>query len=362
MVVGSTVYWLDSGGLKSISVSCVSLPCTETGGTLFPFNATTRGHGLVYQPSTGGPIINRSFRIYWVERNTSSPTTYKIRYCSIGPITPCQDPVVTPLDIAAPDAPTAVKTFYTATTNWFIGNPILANGNLYWTERDSSTVSNNTGDVKRKAGTATDAAPADTIATNQANIDRYLYAANDLLFFARRNTGIYSLALGASAITRDFQASALEVTQAIQNLANSAPLIADKSTYVRAYGKQLDGPSTPNVEARLFGTRGGTPLPGSPLQPLNGARALVSGGGFDRARLNDGWTFQLPGSWITTGPTTFKLEIDGRRIHSDPNRADNELSQTVTFRESAAGLRLDCARAYPHAAALCIGSQLLEYG
>ena len=160
-----------------------------------------------------------------------------------------------------------------------------------------------------------------------------LYTANDTLFFARRNTGIYGLSLNASAITRDFEAGGMEVTQAIQNLANSVPLVADKSTYVRAYGKQISGPSTPNVEARLSGTRAGNPLPGSPLAAINGARSLTTGGGYDRARLDDGWYFQLPASWMEAGPITLKFEIDGRRIHNDPDRANNELSQTVTIQK-----------------------------
>ncbi|MEZ4658824.1 MAG: hypothetical protein R2911_14750 [Caldilineaceae bacterium] len=332
MVVGNLVYWIDDGGVKDISINCTALPCTGTGGTLKPFSATTRGSGLVYRPpNNSGPIADRPYFLYWVERNTTSPATYTIRFCSVSLISPCQDPVVKPLGQDATAAPDSLGTFYTATANWFIGAPILVNGNLYWTERDISTVTNNTGDVKRKAITAAQADPADTIATNQANIDGRLYTDSDLLFFARRNTGIYSLSLTATAITRDFEASALEVTQAIQNLANSAPLVANKSTFVRAYGKQLAGPSAPNVEARLVGTKNGEPLPGSPLQPINGARALTTGGGFDRARLNDGWYFQLPGSWIGAGQITLKVEVDGRQIHNDPNRANNERSQTVTF-------------------------------
>ncbi|MCB9156830.1 MAG: IPT/TIG domain-containing protein [Caldilineaceae bacterium] len=332
MVIGSTVYWVDDSGIKSTSVNCDTLPCIDTAGTIHTFSSTTRGAGLFHRVINSGPIALRGTVIYWVEHNTSAPYTYKIRNCAVGPfVLACEDPVVSPGAATAAAAPDAVGTFYTATTNWYIGKPILVNGNIYWTERDISSVNNNTGDVKRKAATAAEADPADTIATNQTNIDGRLYAANDLLFFARRSTGIYSLSLTATAITRDFEASGLEVTQAIQNLANSAPLVANKTTYVRAYGKQLAGPSAPNVEARLVGTKNGNPLPGSPLQPLNGARALTTGGSFDRARLNDGWYFQLPGSWIGAGQITLKLEIDGRQIHNDPNRANNDLSQAVTF-------------------------------
>ena len=143
-------------------------------------------------------------------------------------------------------------------------------------------------------------------------------------------SGIYSLPLGASAITRDLFAEALEVTQAIQNLANNAPLAAAKTTYVRAYARQLTGPNAPTVEARLVGTVNGAALPGSPLAPLNGTRSLVTGGSYDRARLNDGWLFLLPASW-TKGNVTLEVQVDPRRQQTDPDLENNSRSQTVTF-------------------------------
>ena len=334
MVIGNTVYWTDEGGIHTISINCATLPCTDSLGNLHRFGASARGYGLLYRVVNDGPIPARGPILYWVERNTSAPFTYKIRNCPISPfMVSCDDAVIGPGSVGAA-AVSAVGTFYTATTNWLIGSPLLVNGNLYWTERDISSVSNGTGDIKRKAITATEATPADTIATNQANLDGRLFVANDTLFFARsnnNNTGIYTLSLNASAITRDFEATAFEVTQGIQNLANSTPLVAAKPTYVRAYGKQLAGPSAPNVEARLFGIKNDVSLPGSPLQPVNGARALGTGGSFDRARLNDSWYFLLPPSWIAAGNVILTLEIDGRQIHTDPNRGNNSLTKTVNF-------------------------------
>jgi hypothetical protein len=287
LVTGGTVYWTDSAGVQVTNTTCGALPCSPS--TFAPFGASTRGYGLVYR-YIGGVMGN--YQVLWVERTTAgSNSTYSIRYRACNQIAICT--------LNPP------STFYTATTNWLIGSPLLASGNLYWTERDISTVSNSTGDVKRRAITASTPG-ADTIATGQANIKNELYAVNNLLFFARQNTGIYSLSLTASAIMRDFVLDAFEVTQAIQNTANQAPLVAGKTTYVRAYGRQLSGPSTPNVEARLYGTRGGNPLPGSPLAPVNPVRALATGGSFDRARLADGWYFQLPESWISAGATSIR--------------------------------------------------------
>jgi hypothetical protein len=317
MVVGNTVYWTDSTGVWRIRNDCATLPCSDSQSQFAAFGANTSGYGLLYQ-FIGG--VQGAYRVYWVQRVASgSNSDYQIRYRQCGQIAVC---------FLSPQDPTSL--LYGSTTNWRIGSPILTNGNLYWTEADNNTVNNNNGDVKRRAYNA--ATPgADTIATGQAKIESQLYVANDLLFFARRNTGIYSLALNASAITRDFRVDGMEVTQGIQNLANQAPLVANKLTYVRAYATQIGGPSTPNVEARLVGTRGGAPLPGSPLRPLNGVRALTTGAGFDRARLSDGWYFVLPSTWLSAGAVTLKVEVDPRQIHTDPNRANNELAQTLTF-------------------------------
>ncbi len=332
LVIGNTLYWTDSTGIWSSSLTCGTLPCTK--GNFTPFGANTAGYGLIYQPlGRVGPANH--YRIYWVQRVTSGPNnTYEIRYKSCNDLTTCDDPVIDPgaasaADAQSPQAIQAPVTFYGSTVNWRIGNPVLVNNNVYWTEADNA-LNSPTGDVKRKPYTQT-TPDAETIATNQAQIDDQLYVANNTLYFARRYTGIYTLPLNASAIVRDFSLNGLEVTQAIQNLANNAPLVANKTTYVRVYSKQISGPSTPNVEARLIGLKDGTPLFGSPLRPINPVRALVTGGNFDRARLNDGWYFLLPASWIAAGNITLQAEVDPRRIHTDPNLANNALSQTVSF-------------------------------
>jgi hypothetical protein len=313
--VGNTVYWTDTSGVWTISVGCAALPCTDTKNQFAPFPASSGGYGLVYLRTS---VQFQRYSVFWVQYTSGGgSTSYAIKGRS------CND-----LTICTLDPP---FTFYSASANWYIGRPVVASDTLYWTERDISTFNNPTGDIKRKLRTAPAATPPDTIATGQANIDRNLFVAADMLFFARAGTTIYKLPLAASAIVRDFEASAMEVTQGIQNLANNVPLVAKKTTYVRAYGRQLSGPSTSNVEARLFGTVNGLALPGSPLPAINGARALTTGGSFDRARLNDGWYFLLPASWIGVGTVTFRLEVDGRHIHSDPNLANNEISATLGF-------------------------------
>ena len=323
MVVGSTVYWVDSTGVFSKSTNCDVLPCASRAQYAL-FSGGQRGSGLVYQ-FLGG--FRGSYRIYWVERVPSgSDTNYSIRYVGCDNQTVCF--LLPPEGQLPPPSPL----LYAAATNWFIGKPVLLSNTLYWTEFDTKNLQN--GDVKRRVYNAAGTG-ADTIATGQAKLDSRVYIADNTLFFARRGNGVYTLPLDATAILRDFSVEGMEVTQGIQNLANSAPLIADKTTYVRAYGSQLSGPSTANVEARLFGTRmvgqNEVPLPGSPLPATNGLRALTTGAAFDRARPSDSWYFLLPPAWIAAGATKLPVEIDPRQNHTDPNRDNNGISQTLTF-------------------------------
>ncbi|MFN8487811.1 MAG: hypothetical protein U0350_09485 [Caldilineaceae bacterium] len=108
-------------------------------------------------------------------------------------------------------------------------------------------------------------------------------------------------------------------------------MVAHKATYVRLYPKQLSGPDAINVEVKLTGTRNSSPLPGSPLQPINGSRSLKAGGAYDRANLNDGWLFQLPDSWTEVGNLNLKAEVDPRNLYVDPDRTNNSLTKQFSF-------------------------------
>lgn len=317
MVIGNTVYWIDSSGVWTIQISCDNLPCTDTKQSFSSFAANTSGHGLLYRSGSG--ITRFSYFVEWVERTSvSNNSDYKVRRRTCSTLIPCGD----------------TTTIYNAATNWVIGNLITDGANLFWSERFFN-VSTPDGKIRRKPVGAGDAVD---IVTNRPSIDRRLAIANGNLYFAVTSPtpgspqGIFSLPLNASAITRDFRADAWEITQGIQNTANAAPLVAQKTTYVRLYGLQLDGPPSITVDARLYGTRNGVSLPGSPLSPVNGVRPLKVGGVYDRVRLNDGWYFLLPQSW-TEGSVTLRAEIDPRRDHTDPNRDNNVVTSVVAFQK-----------------------------
>ncbi len=317
MVVGSTVYWTQSNGVWRTSLTCGLLPCNANKEQLATFPANTTGHSLFYRR---GRFVG-DYIVYWVQRTASGASASSLlRVLGCNDTMPCPPLGGTP------------STLYAPGVDWELGGLTSDGTNLFWSEvYNKGGVLD--GNVKRKTLSGGDPA---NIAVGQTYIDtRKLFIANGNLHFARLagagfNSGIYALPLGASAITRDLAADAFEVTQAIQNLANEAPLAAKKTTYVRAYGKQLSGPNSPTVEAWLVGKRNGVNLPGSPLRPLNGVRALAVGATYDRARLNDGWLYLLPASW-TEGAVTLELQVDPQRNQSDNNLENNALARPVTF-------------------------------
>lgn len=146
---------------------------------------------------------------------------------------------------------------------------------------------------------------------------------------------IRRLSVNATAISHDLKADKWEVVQAIQSPTNDVPLVANKPTYVRAYGKQLSGSSANTAEAYLYGTRGGSPLAGSPLKSINGNRSLTTGGSYDRGNRDDGWLFQLPDSWTEPGTLNLILLVDPRQLYYDPLPDNNALPGSFVFTHKA---------------------------
>ncbi len=87
----------------------------------------------------------------------------------------------------------------------------------------------------------------------------------------------------------------VEVTQGVQQPDNSVQLIAGRPTYVRM--TLTSTVAHTGVNAWLYGSRGGVPLPGSPLAALNNPRTLKAT--VNRAVLGDTFNFALPTSWAS---------------------------------------------------------------
>ncbi len=304
VVVGGSVYWLDSTGLWQTDVNCGSLPCAKSQ------LSTVAGQHLTYYYQ-GYPFALAGPRWVWV-----AGQSLRKKACSSISIL-CSE-----------------STIYTVPNDgnpWTLGRPATDGTNLYWAEGYSNIGGLNTGRLRRMSvngGSVVD------IATNLYYYPGPVYLDSYYVYFPSTDIGmtdILKLPLNASALTRDLAADALEVTQGIQNLANDTPLVADKTTYVRAYATEITGTAALDTDAYLYGTRNGNPLPGSPLHPINGRRWIATSVNYDRAWLNSGWLFQLPASWIQSGNISLRVVVDPLQSYTDPNRANNELTKAITF-------------------------------
>lgn len=321
LVFGTNIYWLDQTGLWFTSVACGTLPCDGNKSQKASFNVSPhQTFSLVYRSNR----FSDSF--FWV---FDGPVDQIYRW-SCNTITIQCDPVLV----------TASNKLYEVPSDTYrLGELAVSGSRMFWTE-SFYLDPNLDGRVRRMTFPNLGAPVTEDIVVNAPGID-YLIAANgNDVFYSifgapQSGGGIYRVEADAAAIVRDLSASAMEVTQALQNLANDVPLTAEKTTWVRAYPQLITGPNANSVEARLVGLRNGQPLPGSPLQSLNGSRSLVAGGNFDRAFMNSGYLFRLPSSWTTNGLVTVRLEVNYRGNYVDPNPGNDMLSRTVNFQKKA---------------------------
>ncbi len=152
------------------------------------------------------------------------------------------------------------------------------------------------------------------------------------------NSGtIYRLPVNASTWTLDLGVSGLEVVQTIQSPTNDVPLVSGKETFVRAFPRILSSsPGRTSIDMwpniLLYGTRGGIPLPGSPLEPIPslGTPRSVNAAGPDRRNINSGVWFRLPASW-TDGAVQLRAVVNPRRVQSETNYTNNEAALSASF-------------------------------
>ena len=159
--------------------------------------------------------------------------------------------------------------------------------------------------------------------------------ADGWIYFDTTN-GISRIRADAPPISWDLAFKGWEITQGIQSLTNDVPLVANKPTYVRAYGNTLSGPGANNVEAILLG-RDSSGVSLGLLRSLNGVQTFATNNGVPkRDTTNGGWLFQLPEAWTNAGTIRLTLQIDPRGVWSDPNRGNNGIAnQSFSFARKA---------------------------
>lgn len=115
------------------------------------------------------------------------------------------------------------------------------------------------------------------------------------------------LPVNADALTlTNMRVTKIEVTQGVQSLSNSVPVIRGKRTLVRVHVKS-DGAAVPGVTLRLFHLNPqNLQVVGEPLSPINPAgQYLTVRPAPNRAVLDDAFLFELPMDWVKGGNGVF---------------------------------------------------------
>ncbi len=127
----------------------------------------------------------------------------------------------------------------------------------------------------------------------------------------------------------DLTISRLEVNQAIQNDANSIPLIASKRTVVRAYvGSEL--PPCPSAASRASCRAiAGATLLGT-VAPFNPGGRITVVQPADWRQINHTLNFEVPFGWLT-GDVRLEVEVNTDRAVPESNYGNNTTSFNARF-------------------------------
>lgn len=147
------------------------------------------------------------------------------------------------------------------------------------------------------------------------------------LYFMTGNQ-ISRIATGAPAVGFDFQADALEVVQASQDLNQSVPLVANKDTFARGYAHVAQNSTAKTTffpSAVLHGFLNGVEFPDSPISSSSAA-SITSQAALDtlRATPADSFLFRLPQSWVQPGSLQLTMTVNPNQ--SIPETGSNPLA------------------------------------
>ena len=144
--------------------------------------------------------------------------------------------------------------------------------------------------------------------------------------------GIYTVTVQAVykfVSTVDLGIDHIEVVQVTQSATNEIPLVANKKTRIRIFGKLLSGGSEPirGIPMRIRAFRGNTELPGSPaiFTPPN------AGTWRNPPRDVTVHDYFAPDSWTSEGQFRVEAQINPNRDIDESNYENNTQSATVTF-------------------------------
>lgn len=287
---GGYLYWLDSGDLKRYDVDAPSVTVLDSGVTGY------HSEGRRIFPQTHYVFYAKGHQIF--RRNNIDESTS-------GPL------------YTAADGDTIIHTLTTDFTGlFFFEARQVTCGSFFCYQDVLRRTSRGGGPVDTlhayPAGTAPGAFQAHRLTTDGA-----------LLFW--RDGGLQRLPNDAEALPEiNLSITDVEITQAVQDSANSVPLVEGKRTFVRVH-VAADGADVPGVTARLDATwTGGEGLAIPPSNPA-GTKITVKAAP-DRNNLDDSFLFELPWNWMEQDGLELQIRVNPYQYPLEPNFADNETS------------------------------------
>lgn len=135
----------------------------------------------------------------------------------------------------------------------------------------------------------------------------------------------------ADAAFTDLWIKGVEVTQGIQNLLNSMPLVEGRRTYARVHVGSFGADAWPHTYGALEARRNGSQI--GWIWPENGPISAKVGGG-DRVQLDDSLQFRLPQGWLS-GEVTLTAFVYSYNVSTpftdEPDWTNNFASVEVEF-------------------------------
>lgn len=155
----------------------------------------------------------------------------------------------------------------------------------------------------------------------------YQRAINDLrsngeFLFWRDQGVVRRLPLDAAALPKvNMRVTGLEITQGVQDDANSTRIVQGRQTWVRVFVKS-DGVNVPNVFMTLTSSEGGTVYPSS-------ANFMTVKGSPNKNALGDSFLFLLPTSWTDQANLRLYAHLNPLKIPFEPDYSDNEYTSPL---------------------------------
>jgi hypothetical protein len=202
---------------------------------------------------------------------------------------------------------------------YIVEQPVVGCGGLFGCLLGGSNMKRQT----NPASNGNSANPFDLIDTTDGGWFNLRSDGQWLYFIA--GTQVRRIRTDSPALRIDAQADSLEVVQAVQNLLNQVPLVANKRTFARGYAHLTvnttdRSPWFPG--ARLHGFLNGVEAPDSPIDPV-GETGLTTANDMavKRPKLDQSFLFELPLSWVQPGQLRLSMMID--ESHTIPETEPN---------------------------------------